>query len=235
MNSSPFKVAFLLVFAFATLSIATESLAKFHTRAGSAFTADSQGNMTALNVVLVLAGLTFVMHMARVYITLGILEHDEAMRTEFLGALTPWQRFVEFGVRVLLILLVSFKLTPYGTVQSIPRLGMMLMSVYGAMCVWDIVMWAFRNKLEHRYLWTSVIGFVQGMGLWYLAVDPSNENKVAVLLAILATLYVVIIIVLVGDDFLKNRTMYWNYLRGLMPLADAATRPSASEDPQPSK
>jgi hypothetical protein len=185
--------------------------------------------MLVLNIVLVLAGLTFVLHMLRVYVTLGILEHDETMRTEFLGSLKPWQRLIEFCIRVMVILLVSFKLTPYGTVQSIPRLGMMLMSVYGAMCVWDLVMWSFRNKLEHRYVWTSVVGFLQGWGLWCLTVDPSKENKVAVLLGILSILYVGIIAIFVGIDYKNNWRNYWKYFRNLMPITDTEAGSSSHE------
>ncbi len=211
--ASPFKTAYLIVFVFAIWDLYSEAIAKFQTSAHKAFAPEALGlSMTFLWIFLCIAAFAFALHLFRIYISLGVMEEDDQIFEEFLVDLSPTKRFFEFWIRVGVVFVISLKFTPLGGVTDIKKLGLMLVSVYGAMLVWDIVMWIYRRKPAWQFFLTSIVGFGGGGALVWMAWDEKREIEWVMGEAFLLFIIGLVIAVLVISDLYKHRKTYCAYL-----------------------
>jgi hypothetical protein len=193
-------------------------------------------NMAGYYLLLLVAGLVFSAHMIRVYLSLGMLEHDEQMYNKLIAGLTPGQKRAEFAVRNVLIIIVSLKFTPWGNVSNCQKLGVLLMVVYGVMLAWDLLMMRFtKSKSVGSFVKTSVTGFGQGVILVVCSAVFATEEKFLVWEAASLALCAIIIGKALLLDCQLNGKSYWDYLRGLFSVNTVPPPPAqhGQETPEP--
>jgi hypothetical protein len=224
---SAFKWIYLLIFLYATYTVAVGLTPELLKSIKSGGEIDDQLFAGALIVVLI-GGI--LLHSIRVYFTFEMVEHRHPLFDHLLGQLHSSGtriRTLEFVFRFCIISIVTYK--AWGSLADFGGVCAYLKLLYGALLLWSLLVFLFvleynvltdwagiranwKSILNHwnaSYGWIAVFGFVFA---WILEwAGPPTPNRVAP--ALVSAGFITPIWINLWRDFRKNRRAYWGFFQ----------------------
>lgn len=176
-----FNIAYFILFTIAWGALFVEAYLSFKCPAVDALTQGTkQNNMSGTYFALAFPAIGLGAHIFRIYNTLHDLDERGALYEDLITGLANWQKKVEFGIRIVLVMVISLKIVsffPFLRVVDTHTFGRFVLIMYSVLVVWDIVLWWFRSKIGSAwpYFLTDIMGFLFGLAVFLLTPDPITE------------------------------------------------------------
>jgi len=222
---SAFKIVYLFVFGATILDLITVGYRNYkqfgEKYAATHALADVQGLAIILFVFLVVVGL----HLFRLYLTLECLEGKKMSFSDYYNTFSPTALRWEFGVRLILVFLISFKALNVVTATPLPFLGVFapldanpslitvalgfLWFLYLFLFIWSMIALLWGKKgIRQSFLPSSLSGLVIASVAWI----TQESDQLFVWMVVTMVLFIVGLLIDLIFDIIANGYWRWRNL-----------------------